>query len=179
MPNPDILTVLLNKYWQLPDQYVPPLLQAPNSADQSLHPAAVEAWNAMHQACLADTRVSLYLVSGYRSQATQSISFDEALKTRGIAHTVAYYAYPRRSEHQLGLGLDIATSEERVISQYFLTTTAGKWMTANAHRYGFILRYPSGRSTLTGYGFEAWHFRFVGVSTATAIRQKGIVLEQA
>ena len=176
--DPGSMTVLVNKYRQLPDGYAPPLVKADHSAGQSIHPTANEAWNRLHQACLEQTGSSLYLVSGYRSQSTQASLFNKALAEKGVAHTVAYYAYPGRSEHQLGLAFDLGTSDKPYKTSGFATSAAGRWMAAHGHEYGFVLRYPSGKSSITGYAYEAWHFRYVGVDKATAIRQKGITLDE-
>lgn len=172
------MTVLVNKYRQLPDGYTPPLVTADHSANQLIHPIANEAWNQLHQACLEQTGASLYLVSGYRSWNTQASLFNKSLAEKGIAHTVAYYAYPGRSEHHLGLGFDLGTTDKPYKTSGFATSTAGRWMTAHAHEYGFILRYPAGKTDITGYAYEAWHFRYIGVAAATAIKQKGITFDE-
>ena len=122
--------------------------------------------------------MAFFLVSGYRNQTSQANLFNSALIKKGTAHAVAYYAFPGRSEHQLGLGIDLGTSTAPYMTSRFTSTAAGQWIAVNGHLYGFILRYPAGKQSVTGYGYEAWHFRFVGIEAATAIKQKGITLDE-
>ena len=132
----------------------------------------------MYQACLEQTGLELYLVSGYRSYSAQTKSYNRALSRKGLVHTIKYYAWPGRSEHQLGLGFDISTADKREISAHFAERPAGQWLAAHAYLYGFILRYPAGKESLTGYGYEAWHYRYVGVDLATICYQNNWVLEE-
>ena len=172
--DPTDITVLCNKYYSVPLDYVPELVPVKYSKGQMLRPEAASAWEAMHDACLKATGTSLYLVSGYRSQDTQRNSFYRCINTKGIAHACAYYAWPGRSEHPLGLGLDIGTTSHPSISKSFVETTAGKWVLAHGHEYGFIWRYPSGCGQITGIAEEGWHFRYVGVKVATEMYVNGI-----
>ncbi|NLT12517.1 MAG: hypothetical protein GXY06_08940 [Clostridiaceae bacterium] len=178
VPDPTSLTTLVNKFNAVPAEYVPALVLALSSKGCYIRPEAAEAWNLMRTACRTATGSTLYICSGYRSYTTQKSSFDDAIATKGVVRAISKYAYPGRSEHQLGLALDVATTATKTISGSFLTTPAGAWMAAHAHEYGFILRYPSGKENITGYAFEAWHFRYVGVEPATAMYINGQTLEE-
>jgi D-alanyl-D-alanine carboxypeptidase len=88
-------------------------------------------------------------------------------------------ARPGTSEHQTGLTMDItAKSVGLELVESFENTAEGKWLASNAHNYGFILRYPKGKTNITGYAFEPWHYRYVGVDIATDIFNRGITLEE-
>mgnify|MGYP002735323215 CR=1 FL=1 len=176
--DPSSLTVLVNKYFEVSSDYVPSLVEVISSKNCSIRPEAAEAWDLMREACSAATGKTLYLSSGYRSYETQKKLFEDALANKGLERAVSKYAYPGRSEHQLGLALDITTTDTKSISGSFLSTEAGMWMTDHAYEFGFILRYPSGKESITGYAFEAWHYRFVGVDVATAMYGTGLCYEE-
>ena len=176
--NPEDLTVLINKYNAIPDEYVPTLVLADSSKNQYLRTEADDAWDLMRAACEADTGETLYLASGYRTLDYQQELFDRAVRKKGLERACSKYAYPGRSEHNLGLALDLATVSSPTISGDFADTTAGIWLAAHAQEYGFILRYPSGKSDITGYAYEAWHYRFVGVELAQTLYDSGQTLEE-
>jgi D-alanyl-D-alanine carboxypeptidase len=183
--NPDDLTVLINKYYAISEDYIPELVPAASSADQKLRPEANSAWDLMRAACLEDTGKTLYLTAGYSTFEQRIALFEGAIKkvNDGVTgfsmkRVVSKYAYPGRSEHNVGLALDIREINDSDISSNFLNTTAGAWMSDHAHEYGFILRYPSGKGAITGYDFEAWHFRYVGVDLATTLYTNDQTLEE-
>ena len=84
-------------------------------------------------------------------------------------------ARPGHSEHQTGLAVDFAAKGVSTLTTSFAKTKAGIWLAANAWKYGFILRYPKGKTAVTGYQFEPWHFRYVGVRTATDMHDRNIL----
>ncbi len=172
--NPDDVAVLVNKYYAQPESYVPELVYAKYSASQQLRPDCAKAWEQIHDACLGEIGQDLYLISGYRSWATQTYSFKNAITRRGLEKTCCKNAYQGRSEHPLGLALDINIRSDPEIRDNFVNTTAGKWVLENGYKYGFIWRYPEGCGYITGYGVEGWHFRYVGVEVATEMHEKGI-----
>lgn len=96
------------------------------------------------------------------------------------AETVAsFYSAPAGySEHQTGLCVDLITSEMKQLTQEFERSAAFAWLKENAHRFGFILRYPKDKETVTGYAYEPWHYRFVGAETAARIHASGVTLEE-
>jgi D-alanyl-D-alanine carboxypeptidase len=176
--NASDIDVLINKYYAIPKDYVPDLVMAGSSAGQYLRPEADDAWDAMRAACQKDCGEVLYLVSGYRSYADQTYSFSNAIVRRGLDKTCEKNAYQGRSEHNLGLALDINIASDPEIRDGFAETTAGKWVNEHGHEYGFIQRYQRDKGSITGYGYEAWHYRYVGVKVATAIYKSGQTLEE-
>lgn len=173
--NPEDIGVLVNKYYAMPADYVPDLVYAESSNGQQLRPEAAEAWDLMRADCLDATGYQLYLVSGYRSYGDQTYSFSNAIVRRGIDKVCEKNAYQGRSEHSLGLALDINTADDPEIRDEFAETAAGEWVGENGHLYGFILRYPRDKGAIIGYGYEAWHYRYVGVEIATEMYEQGIV----
>ena len=87
-------------------------------------------------------------------------------------------AVPGTSEHQLGLAVDIIASSYQVLDEAQENTAEQQWLMANAHHYGFILRYPSEKSAITGIGYEPWHYRYVGKAAAKEIFEQGLCLEE-
>ena len=123
---------------------------------------------------------TLLLNSGYRSFETQTAVHDRQVARLGLKAGEALAARPGYSEHQTGLAADVsAAGQGCTIQVCFAKTKAGKWLAANAWQYGFILRYPDGQTAITGYQFEPWHFRYVGVDLATEMKSQNItVLEK-
>ncbi len=123
---------------------------------------------------------ALMIGSAYRSGATQQSLFNGYVASAGREEAEKYSAHPGHSEHQLGLAVDISTvSQSCYLSECFLGTPEGQWLAENAYKYGFTLRYPQGKETITGYNFEPWHFRYVGVDLATALRESNLTYEEA
>lgn len=118
--------------------------------------------------------------STFRSYDYQVELYDRYVARDGQAAADRYSARPGYSEHQTGLAFDIGEvgNEADWASNRFGQTPAGKWVNENAHRYGFILRYPEGKEHITGYMHESWHFRYVGKEIAKEIHEKGITLEE-
>ncbi|QNR08581.1 M15 family metallopeptidase [Macrococcoides canis] len=120
---------------------------------------------------------SLVVRSGYRSYQMQDKLY-KAYKAQD-ANADTYSARPGHSEHQTGLAFDIGSVESaRDFTISFGDTTEGEWLTQNAHKYGFIIRYPEGKTHITGYQYEPWHVRYVGVKIAQEIFNKKITLEE-
>jgi D-alanyl-D-alanine carboxypeptidase len=162
----------------MPEDYVPELVAANHSAGQQLQKEASGAWDLMVAACLEECDQNLYLVSGYRSYDTQAYSFSNGIERNGLAFAVQKNAYPGRSEHPLGLALDINIASDPEIRDGFAVTTAGIWVAEHGHEYGFILRYPLEKGSITGYGYEPWHYRYVGVDLATELYESEQTLEE-
>jgi D-alanyl-D-alanine carboxypeptidase len=138
------------------------------------------ALSQMAAAMLKDKAGTLLLNSGYRSYDTQVVVHDRQVKHLGLKAGEALAARPGYSEHQTGLAADVsAAGQGCTIQVCFAKTKAGKWLAANAWQYGFILRYPDGQTATTGYQFEPWHFRYVGVELATEMKSQNVtVLEK-
>ena len=116
---------------------------------------------------------SLPLVSGYRSYNRQQTIYNNYVKIDGQTLADTYSARPGHSEHQTGLAFDVGKIDDN-----FGNTPAGTWLKNNAHYYGFIIRYPKGKEHITGYKYEPWHIRYLGVDIATDIYNKGVTLEE-
>ncbi len=109
-------------------------------------------------------------VSGYRSFERQQEIFINTVFNRGIEFANMFSAIPGESEHQAGLAVDLTSPEVnfRLVPE-FKSTKAGEWLAENAHYFGFIIRYPEDETAITGYGYEPWHLRYLGVEDAIKI----------
>lgn len=116
---------------------------------------------------------SLYLASGFRSYSEQQYIYNNYVKSYGQSLTDTFSARPGHSEHQTGLAFDVGW-----VNDEFGDTECGKWLAANAHNYGFIIRYPKGKESITGYKYEPWHIRYLGVELATKVYNSGLSLEE-
>jgi D-alanyl-D-alanine carboxypeptidase len=176
--------VVVNKQRQIsPLRYKPENLVFPefprpriqNPFGLRLREEAAVATVALAQAMKAEGAGTLILNSGFRTYKNQQALYNRTRDTRGLAIAEKLSARPGHSEHQLGLAADFsARGQGCVIMVCFGTTKAGKWLGDNAHEYGFILRYPKGFRAITGFQYEPWHFRYVGVELATELKTKGI-----
>ncbi|WP_404447505.1 M15 family metallopeptidase [Sutcliffiella horikoshii] len=185
--NPGAMNVMVNKFWSLPEGYRPGDLIKPNvpfsfgdeNSDRSkLRAEAAESLEVMFNVAKGEG-IELYARSGFRSYETQEAIFKNEVATFGYEQAVLYVALPGTSEHQTGLAMDItAKSVGLELVEAFEGTAEGKWLAENAHHYGFILRYPKGKTNITGYAFEPWHFRYVGVEVAGEIYEKGLTFEE-
>ena len=124
--------------------------------------------------------VTLRVGSGYRSYTTQASLFASYARRHGEAEASRFSSRPGHSEHQSGLAVDFAGTDQTCwVDDCFEQTAAGKWLATHAHEYGFILRYPKGKEPITGYQYEPWHFRYVGRELAGALHQSGLTMEEA
>ncbi|WP_033541730.1 M15 family metallopeptidase [Planococcus sp. CAU13] len=160
--------LLVNKQNPLPSDYAP-----------GVDPEAKSSFEAMRADAL---KVDLDLIafSTFRDFDRQKQLYEGYVAKDGQQKADRYSARPGFSEHQTGLAFDIGESskEEHWAAASFGDTEAGKWVAENAHRYGFILRYPEGKEKLTGYMHESWHFRYVGNDVAKEIYEADITLEE-
>jgi zinc D-Ala-D-Ala carboxypeptidase len=180
----DSIWVVINKQRQItPLRYKPenlvlpafPRPQVQNPFGLQLREEAALATVELAEAMRAAGKGTLILNSGFRTYKTQKALYDRTKETRGLAVAEKLSARPGHSEHQLGLAADFsAWGQGCVILVCFGNTEAGRWLAENAHNHGFILRYPKGFRAITGFQFEPWHFRYVGVELATELRTKGI-----
>lgn len=120
---------------------------------------------------------TLVAVSGYRSYKTQSNIFARKVNNVGKRAAMLLVAPPGTSEHQLGLAMDIGCKGDTGLESSFGRTQDGIWVAENCHRYGFIIRYKEEWTDITGYAYEPWHLRYVGVEHATRIHELDIPLE--
>lgn len=173
------LWVVVNKRRPLsPLRYVPSGLVVPATPyanGQRLRADAAAAVAAMFTAARAAGAGSMAISSGYRSYATQDTVYRTRVGTHGRAYADQWIARPGYSEHQTGLTLDVAPVGVSTCSSHTClgSTAQGRWLRDNAWRHGFVLRYESGYTSVTGYNPEPWHFRFVGVPLATDYDRDG------
>ncbi len=182
--------ILINKTNKLPDDYVLDDLvdirdTRKDRAPEKMLKIAETALHAMLEEAGANGYSDVTITSGYRTYAKQQSLFNNYVNNEiakgndrdsAIAAAAKYSAYPGYSEHQTGLCADMHNLSGA--NQKFGYTEAGKWLAANAHRFGFILRYPQGKEEITTYMWEPWHFRFVGIHHATEIYESGLCLEE-
>ncbi len=181
-PNQKLWYVMVvDKNRQLPDGYVPDLEYVADS-ECSMDARVAPYFDKMYEAALADG-VELVAYSGYRSYETQEYNYEalveeymeyyDMTRTEAEAEAATEILPPGTSEHNLGLAMDIGGTDED-----FDETEAYAWLSENAHKYGFIERYTEEKQEITGIIPEPWHWRFVGIKHATAMKEKGICLEE-
>ena len=166
-----------------------------------LEKTALEALIKMLDDMKAAGITNVTVTSAYRTYDYQKRLFNNYIAEESKAHptwsedkvkeqVLTYSAEPGTSEHQTGLCVDLFTNEMEGLYNYgseteknpwdkgFAETAAYEWLCENAHKYGFILRFPENKTDVTGYAYESWHYRYVGVEHATKIHEKGITLEE-
>jgi D-alanyl-D-alanine carboxypeptidase len=132
----------------------------------------------MLSAAKAASAPKMKYVSGYRSYAKQEQLYNSYVANDGQAAADTYSARPGFSEHQTGLAVDIGEGGSCDLETCFENTASAKWVAANAYKYGFIVRYMKGKEASTGYQYEPWHLRYLGVSEATSVYNSGKTLEE-
>lgn len=165
-------------------QYKPPLVpvgvahtSSPNA--DSLQPRAAEALRKLFNAA-EQAGYPLMVASAYRSADDQQAVYDSYVRARGKAAADAYVAQPGTSEHQTGLAVDIDNADsacQQDVGHCSLLPPTAEWLAKHAPEYGFILRYPEGKSASTGISYEPWHFRYVGPGAA-ALSASGLTLDE-
>lgn len=184
--NMDYPAILVNKANPLPEDYEPadlvtiniPFAHTGNDNRNYMRRPAARALEVMFRDAAAAGTAPIG-VSGYRSYKRQQEIYEGNLAVKGERHTSLYSARPGQSEHQTGLAMDIsAPSVQSTLTAEVENTPEGQWLRANAHCYGFILRYPAGKEHITGYAYEPWHFRYVGRELAAFLKKEGLTLEE-
>lgn len=172
--NPASIYYIVNKKRAVSSTYVPDNLVTLNGAQLRADTA-----NALNQLISAagDDGVNIKILSGYRSYTYQTQVYNNYVKKDGRAKADTYSARPGHSEHQTGLAADLGGSSCD-LQICFGDTQAGQWLAEHAHEYGFIIRYPKGKERLTGYQYEPWHVRYMGIDLATKIYKSGKTMEQ-
>lgn len=169
--------VVVNKLRPLnPVDYAPSdLVSAGNG--QEMRAEAASQLKKMQAAASAEG-LNFYAASGYRSYQTQVAAYTSMVNSGGQAYADSLSARPGYSEHQTGWAVDLGTGSCS-IDNCFATTPAGQWVSTNAYKFGFLLRYPKGLQSITGYDWESWHYRYIGVELATELHKTGtLTLEQ-
>ncbi|ATW26597.1 M15 family metallopeptidase [Candidatus Formimonas warabiya] len=184
--NVNSLLVLVNKKRNLPADFAPKNLVIPDvpfpfegdSPKKYLRQDAAQALEELFQTARKEN-LDLLAASGYRSYETQKNIFENKARAIGEEAANRTSAYPGQSEHQTGLAMDLTSSQVQFqLVEEFGDLKEGKWLKENAHKFGFIIRYPKGKEDITGYQYEPWHLRYVGKEAAEYIYTKGITLEE-
>ena len=172
---------LVDTIYRVPASYYPPDLTSTGLPGGGLiRSLAKPDLTAMAKAAAAAGN-PLQVASAFRSYATQVSTFNYWVRVSGRAAALLASARPGHSEHQLGLAIDFTSRGGRAPWNYadWATTAAGRWMTQNAWRYGWVLSYPKGKSpSITCYQYEPWHYRYVGRTEAAAIHASGLTTRQ-
>lgn len=159
--------VIVNKDYKLPKNYRSPREQE-----------ALEAFDKMKRDA-SNEGIVLNIRSGYRSYSTQISLFNRYAQNDGTEIANTYSAKPGHSEHQTGLAFDITNKNTNLApGSWFDETPEAKWLYENAHKYGFILRYPQGKENVTGYIYESWHYRYVGLEHSKYFNMNNLTLEE-
>jgi D-alanyl-D-alanine carboxypeptidase len=185
--NPTNILAMVNKEYTLPEKYEPSDLVTPNvefsfgEADvpqRYLREEAAKALEELFKLAEADN-IELFAVSGYRSYSRQQGIFNVEKNDKGEEQALQAVALPGQSEHQTGLAVDVSSRSVNLeIVEEFGETKEGQWVRENAHRAGFIIRYPKGKESITGYQYEPWHLRYVGKEQASVIYKNELTLEE-
>lgn len=162
--------LVVNKTYPLPETYVPTGTHKKVSAEICQECIVEEAYTAFSK-MKADAKnlgLNIWIQSGYRSYSYQGGLYNGYVKRSGKEAADTFSARPGHSEHQSGYAFDLNT-----ITDAFASTKEGIWVNENCFKYGFIIRYPKGKENETGYKYESWHLRYVGVDLASKLYNAG------
>jgi D-alanyl-D-alanine carboxypeptidase len=162
--------LIANKTYSLPSTFIPTNPEVPVTearSTTSLDKDLMTAWRKLQSAASA-SGLNIYISSGYRSYQYQVQVYNNYVAKDGKAQADTYSSRPGNSEHQTGLCFDLNS-----IDDSFANTAEGKWVNDNCYKYGFCIRFPKGKDAYTGYQYESWHLRYVGVELATKLYNNG------
>ncbi|KKP65475.1 MAG: Peptidase M15B and M15C DD-carboxypeptidase VanY/endolysin [candidate division WS6 bacterium GW2011_GWE1_34_7] len=181
----DDLLVLVNKQYKLSSTYAPKdLVKASISGirrGENYYLRNILINNLKRMVTdIKSAGIDISIVSAYRSYQTQVNTYNYWLSKNDndVAYVDTFSARPGHSQHQLGTVIDFSSSEigDR-LGDEFANTKASKWLIENSYKYGFVISFPKGYETVTGYKFESWHYRYIGVEYAQEMINKGEILE--
>lgn len=177
--DPTSYLVLVNKFYRLKDDYIPTDLEKisltyANNYKYLRHQARIQFEALSRDAKKQDLEV--VAVSAFRSYKYQEQLYESYIEEKGIEYADNCSARPGHSEHQAGLSVDVMGSNHDY--DRFEEAKEFRWVKENAHKYGFILRYPKGKERITGFKYEPWHYRYVGIKAANEIKKRDITLEE-
>lgn len=177
----DEYLILVNKFHYLEQDFAPDDIVTVSNwyayGDNEIRKEVYDKFRSMYNAALEED-LKLIITSSYREYDFQETLWNRYANQKGEEWADSVAARPGYSEHQTGLTLDIVTDGEGSSMSAFDQTDEFKWLSKNAYKYGFILRYPEGKEDITGYSYESWHYRYVGVETATKIHDLGITFDE-
>ena len=170
--------LIVNKSYPLPKGYVPKNTYNDATGKRYCSDCIDKDAYSEYKQMKADATalgLNIWIQSGYRSYELQETLYNNYVNRDGKLAADTYSARPGYSEHQTGLAFDLNS-----ISDDFQYTNEGKWVSENAWKYGFILRYPKSKESITGYKYECWHLRYVGKDLASKLYNNGdwITLEE-
>ena len=179
LTDPNSYWVVVNKLRPLsPISYAPPdLVTVPVAHDNPaiMRSAAASALVAMFAAGASEGAGQMQIQSSYRSYSDQVSVYNGWVHSAGQAQADRQSARPGYSEHQTGLAVDISPVPLKcALAACFGQTPQGLWLAANAWRFGYLLRYPADKTQVTGYEYEPWHFRYIGIPLATELHKQGV-----
>lgn len=154
--------LIVNKTYKLPYYYNP----------GKIKDNVLKAFNRMKDDAYSDG-IILWIASGFRSYEKQEELYSHYVKEYGRKKADTFSARPGHSEHQTGLALDL-----NIVDSSFEGTKEAIWLCKNSYKYGFIIRYPKEKEKITGYKYEPWHIRYLGVDLAKIINDRNITLEE-
>lgn len=176
--------LLVNAWNLLPESYTVELVRLKNGlqVDKRIY----DDLNAMLTDCRA-AGLQPIVCSAYRTQATQTRLYNNKVsRLRAVGYSAEearveaarWVAPPGTSEHETGMAVDIVDTGYQILDERQEQTPVQQWLMAHCAEYGFILRYPTDKSSITGVGYEPWHYRYVGETAAREIMERGICLEE-
>lgn len=172
--NLNTIYILVNKNNYLDKNYIPKDLTNINSSVKLVNEAAI---NFIKMSNTAKKRnLTIYGFSGYRSYDYQYKLYNKYVEIDGLKKADTYSARPGYSEHQTGLAVDVTNN--KIIYTEFDKTDEFIWMKNNSYKFGFILRYPIKKEKITGYQYESWHYRYVGLNIASYINKNSITFDE-
>lgn len=172
------LTVLVNKFNHLPKNYKPDDLVYVKGAygnDVPMRSVIKEPFLKLQEAAKDELNINLLPTTAFRDEGFQTTLYNNYVARDGKEAADTYSARPGYSEHQTGLAIDLKNT---ALSNIRLTDENYKWLEENAHKYGFIIRFPKEKEYITGYQFENWHIRYVGLEKAKIIYENNLTLEE-
>ena len=174
-PNQNTNAILVNKYYQINNDFEPQNLKAINSKYRTKYlemtEEAATAFNNMAKDA-EEQGYSIIAISTYRTYEYQENLYNKYAQTDGTKKADTYSARPGHSEHHTALAVDIKNATKAYTK--FGETKEFEWMKENAHKYGYILRYTKENEFITGYSNEPWHYRYVGIEIATQMKNENI-----
>lgn len=176
--NPEDITVLVNKTHQLPKGWKPSDLEKTIDSGHMLRHEANQAYTNLYQAAKSQG-IDIYTISAYRTEEKQIQYWNNQVKIMGEKHAATYSAYPRRSEHETGLAIDVSYAPSSdSLDESVASSDLGHFIETQAYQYGFVLRYPKDKVSITNYGYEPWHIRYVGKDLAAKLYHENLTLDE-
>lgn len=177
--NPLDYKVLVNKNNRLLQSFIPDDLVLINknysNENKYLRKEAAESFEKLSQTA-KNLGYRIVAVSAFRDYDYQKNLFNHYVSEKGLDYALNCSAKPGHSEHQTGLAIDVEGSN--MDYDNFDKSKEFEWMRENAHKFGFIMRYPKGHEHITRFKYEPWHYRYVGIPTATYIYENDLTLEE-